>query len=151
MRMSRDRRRPTLLRSFTPELRCVVAAAAAFVLATSVAAQQSPASPPGELKSEAACTAWQLATEGVRLADQLNAIANDRLDHAKSVVGECQARQCSRDDLLMAEQEVREAQYAFARATERAAAMKRTREELSVRLQSFSHDGTVADCEKVSQ
>jgi hypothetical protein len=151
MRMSRDRRRPALLRSFTPELRGVVAAAAAFVLVTSAAAQQPPASPPGELKSAATCTAWRLAVEGVRLAEQLNATAADRLDHAKVAVGECQARQCSRDDLLMAEQEVREAQYALVRATELAVAMKQRREELSVRLQSFSHDGAVADCEKAPQ
>jgi hypothetical protein len=150
MRMSRYRRRPALLRSLTPGLRGLVAAAA-FVLATSAAAQQSQASPPGEVRSEAICTAWRLATEGVRLADQLNAIASDRLDHAKSVVGECQARQCSRDDQLMAEQEVREAQYALVRATELAAAMKQRREELSVRLQSSSHDGTVEDCEKAPQ
>ena len=117
-----------------------------FVAETS--AQQVPAPLSGGADAVAVCTAFRLAAEGVRLADQLSAIAADRLDRAKDSFRECRERRCPRDDLLTAEQEVREAQYALVRATELGIAMRRRQEELDARLLRLRGGSSDEKCEE---
>lgn len=124
---------------------------AALLFATETSAQQVPAPPAGGTDAVAVCTAFRLAAEGVRLADQLSATAVERLDRAKDSVRECRERQCQRDDLLTAEQEVREAQYALVRATELATAMRRRQEELDARLLLLRGDHPGERCEETQQ
>jgi hypothetical protein len=126
-------------------------AAVAIFLATSASAQPTSPGPRNEADAFAICTAWRLAAEGVRLAGEVGATATDRADRATVAVGECRSRQCPRDDLLVAEQEVREAQYALVRATELAAAMKQRQQELSARLQQFRGDHAIDGCENLPE
>jgi hypothetical protein len=135
-------------RSREPALACLAGfLTTALLFATEASAQQAPAPLSGGADAVAVCTAFRLAAEGVRLADQLSETAADRLDRAKDSVRECRERQCPRDDLLTAEQEVREAQYALVRATELATAMRRRQEELDARLLRLRGDRPDEKCE----
>jgi hypothetical protein len=136
-------------RRLEPALACLTGVlTAALLFATETSAQRGPAPLSGGADAVAVCTAFRLAAEGVRLADQLSATAVDRLDRAKDSVRECRERQCQRDDLLTAEQEVREAQYALVRATELATAMRRRQEELDARVLQLRGDDPGEKCEE---
>jgi hypothetical protein len=112
-------------------------------------AQQSPSVPTIEPGADVMtlCTAWKLTTKAIELAAEFKSIAGERVDRARQLVEQCKAKtECSREERVNLEQEVREAGYQQAKAVELAATMEERKKSIRARLEELRGRDALERC-----
>lgn len=120
------------------------------LLAVSAAAQQpqDPSAPDPTAEAIALCTTWRLTGTSLELAMQIKAIALQRVERAKKLMEECKARpECSREERVNLEQDLREAVYHLARAEALAAGFEERRLNLRKQLEALRGADAVRNCD----
>jgi hypothetical protein len=100
----------------------------------------------------ALCTAMQLASQAIAVADEIKNVAEERLARARKDVAACQARpDCGRDERINLEQEVRDAKYQRDKSEQLAAVMQTRAAAVRKQFEQFRGADATRECTIKSQ